>query len=148
MARSLLNWKKTQTKNLTMFMVLVIWLSSTLKFFLFLISINICAIFSLRDFWQITFVTLNRFCPLSTPPPFPHAPVLNQQNQAGWNPKQNLMKNTCLWVHCISSFEVTSYKKYKIELVLPVPLFLVVLHHISLYISRISRYHMSFFKTF
>ena len=33
----------------------------------------------LRDRWQITFVTFN-------PPTFP---VLNGQDQAGWNPKQN-----------------------------------------------------------
>ena len=32
MARSLLNWKKTQTRKLTVFMLLVIWPSSTLKF--------------------------------------------------------------------------------------------------------------------
>ena len=32
MARSLLNWKKTQTKNLTVFIVFVISPSSTLKF--------------------------------------------------------------------------------------------------------------------
>ena len=36
---------------------------------------------------KITFVTLNRFCPLSKPPPPPR--VFNGQNQAGWNPKQN-----------------------------------------------------------
>ena len=42
MARSLLNWKsetKKQTMNLTVFMVLVIWASGTLKF-LFLFGAN------------------------------------------------------------------------------------------------------------
>ena len=53
------------------------------------------------------------------------------------------MKNACLFVHCISRFKVTSYKKkYKTELVYqPVLLFRVVLHHISFYISR---YHYNF----
>ena len=46
-----------------------------------------------RDCQQITFITLNnsRFCPLSNPPPLP--PVLNGQNQDGWNTNQNQMKN-------------------------------------------------------
>ena len=59
--------------------------------YLLLISNNAWAIFSLRDHQQITFVTLNRFCPLSKPPPFPppQTPVPNGQNQNGWNPKQN-----------------------------------------------------------
>ena len=43
MARSLLNWKKTQTRNLTVFMMLVILPSSTLKFFfLFAFDFNYC----------------------------------------------------------------------------------------------------------
>ena len=42
--------------------------------YLLLISNNAWAIFSLRDHQQITFVTLNRFCPLSKPPPFPSPP--------------------------------------------------------------------------
>ena len=45
---------------------------------------------SLRDCWQITFITLNRFCPLSKKS-FP--PVLNEQNQDGWNTNKNQMKN-------------------------------------------------------
>ena len=39
------------------------------------------------------------------------------------------MKNTCLLVHCILSFEGTSYKRIQDTASLPVPLFLVVLHH-------------------
>ena len=35
---------------------------------------------------------------VNSPPP-PHYPVLNDQNKAGLNPKQNQMKNTCLLVH-------------------------------------------------
>ena len=41
-------------------------------------------IFHLRDCRQITFVTLNGFCPLSNPPPpppHPPTPVLNGQYQ-------------------------------------------------------------------
>ena len=63
---------------------------------------------------------LNRFRPLSKTSP---SPVLNGQNQAGWNPKQNQMKNTCLLVHYISSFEGTSSQD---TASLSVPLFLVV----------------------
>ena len=115
-----------------LFMVLVIWPSSTLKFlfFFFLISNNVWEIFPLGDH-QITFVTLNRFCPLNKPP-F----VLNGQNQAGWNPKQNLMKNACLLVYCVLRFKGTSYKRIQDTASLPVPLFLVVLHCIRIYISR------------
>ena len=151
-ARSLLNWKKkTQTRNLTVFMVLVIWPSSTLKFlfvsinfnwFFLLISINVWAIFSLRNRRQITFVRVNGFCALNKPTPS-HPPVLNGQNQAGWNPKQNWMKYTCLLVHSLSSFEGTSCEKIRDTASLPVPLFLVILNRISFYISR---YH--FFTTF
>ena len=65
-----------------------------------------------RDCRQITFVMLNALSP---------SLALKGQDQPGWNPMQNYMKNTCLLVHCISSFESTSYKKkYKIQL--PVPL--------------------------
>ena len=53
--------------------------------YLFLISVHVWAIFSLKDRQQTAFVTLNRFCPLSKLPP---PSVLNEQNQAGWNPKQ------------------------------------------------------------
>ena len=107
MARSLLNWKKnTNNKkrqtvpgacNLTK-------LHFTILIYLFLISSNVWAIIPLRDHQQINFVTLNRFCPLSKrlpPPPLPpHAPVLNGQNQARWNPKQKQMKTKCPFVHC------------------------------------------------
>ena len=51
------------------------------------------------------------------------------------------MKNTCLLVHCILSFEGTSYKRIQDTASLPVPLFLVVLHHIRIYISRYHFYN-------
>ena len=59
-----------------------------------------------RDCRQITFITLNRFCPLSKKN---HPPLLNGQYQDGWNTNQNQMKNT-LFLHCISSFGGTSSK--------------------------------------
>ena len=40
----------------------------------------------LRDREQITFITLNEFCPLRN---LPHLPVLNGQYEVGWNTKQN-----------------------------------------------------------
>ena len=47
------------------------------------------------------------------------------------------MRNACLLVHCISSFECTSYKSIQDTASLPsVPLFLVVLHRIRIDISR------------
>ena len=50
------------------------------------------SLFLNRDRQQITFVMLNRFCPLSKLPR-PHFPVLNEQKQAGWNPKQQAKLN-------------------------------------------------------
>ena len=52
------------------------------------------------------------------------------------------MKNACLLVHCISSFEGTSYKRIQDTASLPVPLFLVVLHRIRIYISRYHFEHL------
>ena len=46
------------------------------------------------------------------------------------------MKNTCLLVHFILSFEGTPYKRIQDTASLPVPLFLVVLRRIRIYISR------------
>ena len=43
------------------------------------------------------------------------------------------MKSLCLFVHCVSSFEGTFYKKIEDTASRPVPLFLVVLHRISFY---------------
>ena len=48
------------------------------------------------------------------------------------------MKNPCLLVHCISSVNSTTYERIQDTASIPVPLFLVVLHHI---IINISRYH-------
>ena len=46
------------------------------------------------------------------------------------------MKNACLLVHCISSFEGTSYKRIHDTAILPVLLFLAVLHRVRIYINR------------
>ena len=87
----------------------------------------------LRDWWQITFVMLNGFCLLSTPPP----PVLNGEYQYGYYTKQNQMKNTSPF-HII--FQVLKVLLIKTERKIEPPdlLFTVVL--ISFYISR---YHFS-----
>ena len=47
------------------------------------------------------------------------------------------MKNRCLLVHCILSFEGTSYKRIKDKASLPVPLFLVALHCTSQFTSAV-----------
>ena len=51
------------------------------------------------------------------------------------------MKNPCLLVHCVSSFEGITYKRIQDTASLPVPLFLVVLHRIGIYISRYHFYN-------
>ena len=45
-----------------------------------------------RDHRLVTFVKLKRFCPLSTPPPYPCNPpsVFNRQYKAGWNTNHTL----------------------------------------------------------
>ena len=53
------------------------------------------------------------------------------------------MKNTCLLVHCILSFEGTSYKRIQDTATLPVPLLVAVLHQIRIYISRYHFYNFS-----
>ena len=68
----------------------------------------------LRDQQQITFISLDRFCPLSKNTCTP-AVLNNGQYQAEWNSNQNQIEK-CTWkvyistLHCISSFEGTSYK--------------------------------------
>ena len=63
-----------------------------------------CAV---RDRRQITFVTLNRFCPLSKPP---HPPVLNGQFQMKEN-QPKLDEKSMSVSHCISNFQSAPYKK-------------------------------------
>ena len=94
----------------------------------------------LRDCQQITFVMLNKFCPLSRKNP---TPVLNRQyikmdripkrNQRKPKPSKKYMP----FLHYISSFEGTSYIKI-CKIHQPDILFLVVF--ISFYINR---YHFS-----
>ena len=57
-----------------------------------------------RDCQLITFVMLNRFCPLSKKTT--NHSVLNRQYQDEWNTNKNGYK----FLYCISSFEGTSYK--------------------------------------
>ena len=51
------------------------------------------------------------------------------------------MKNTCLLVNCISSFEGISYKSIQDKASLPVPLFLAVLHRMTVYIRGYHFYN-------
>ena len=51
--------------------------------YLFFISVNIWAIFSLRDCQQITFVMLNRFCSLRKLPPPPLPLLMNKTKLDG-----------------------------------------------------------------
>ena len=53
--------ENTQTRNLTVFMVFVIWPCSKLKFLFVFDFTYVWAIFSLSDCQQITFIMLNRF---------------------------------------------------------------------------------------
>ena len=78
---------------------------------------------------QITFVTLNGFCPLSNPTPHPTPPVLNGQNEDGRNIIQNQMKNAHpLYI----VFEVLKVHLIKICEMQPLNLlFLVMLDFIS-----------------
>ena len=70
------------------------------------VQFDIYAIISnlFRDCQLITFVTLNRFCPLSKKTINPS--VRNRQYQDEWNTNKNGYK----FLYCISSFEGTSYK--------------------------------------
>ena len=68
----------------------------------------------LRDHQQITFVTLNKFVLFNKTP---HSPVRDRQNHVIWNtnhwmgyqPKS--YKNSMPFLHCISSFEGSFFKK-------------------------------------
>ena len=51
-----------------------------------------------------------------------------------------LNEHPCLLVHCISSVKGTTYERIQDTASIPVPLFLVVLHHIIIYISRYHFY--------
>ena len=81
-----------------------------------------------RQYQQINFVPLNRFCPISKKT---HSLFLKKQYQAGWNTNQNEMKNTNFW-HCTSSFKVLFIKINEIE----PPAFCLLLFYISSYIGR------------
>ena len=81
---------------------------------------------SIRDHQQIPFVMLNRFWQFSKTLP-PPSLILLEQGQA------------FLFLQCISSFEGTSYKNYRIRYD---PQFIYLLFYLSFYIS------ISFFTNF
>ena len=71
--------------------------------YLFLISNSVWAIFSLRDHQQITFVTLNRFCPLSKPPPPIHL-FLTDKTKLDGIPSKSKWKLHVLWYIVVPRF--------------------------------------------
>ena len=67
---------------------------------------------SVRDCWQITFVTLNGFCLLKNP----HPPVLNRQYQDWYNiPTKIKWKIYALFTLYFKFWWYTSYKNLKIK---------------------------------
>ena len=83
------------------------------KFFRFP-SLN-CAGCSVKNCWQITFVTLNTFCPSSKPSLSPTPPVLKGQYQDGQNTNQNQKKNTCRFYIVFQVLKVLLIKICKIQ---------------------------------
>ena len=84
--------------------------------YLFLISNNVWAISSLGDL-QITFITLNRFCPLSKPHRVVnHLLFLTDRTKLDDGTSKIEWKIHVL-VHYILSFKVLLIKEYKIKLV-------------------------------
>ena len=83
---------------------------------LFFISVNIWAIFSLRDCQQITFIMLNRFCSLSklSPPPLP---LLMNKAKLDGIPSKIKWKMHVFWYIVFQVLKLFLIKKYQIELV-------------------------------
>ena len=99
-------------------------------------------VLGVRDCRQITFVTLNGFCPLINPPPHP-PPALNGQYQNGWSTNQNHENEKYIYTFfTLDVFEALSVRLIKICKIQP-PNLLFVFAFISFYIGR---YHFS--KTF
>ena len=83
----------------------------------------IWAIFSLRDRQQITFVMLNKFCPLSKlplnrPPPSPPTPLfLTKKTKLDGIPSKIKWKIHVFWYIVFRVLKLLLIKKYKIELI-------------------------------
>ena len=120
-----------QRRNLTAFKVFVVWPGSNL---MFLITVNVWAVFPLRDRQQITFVMLNRFCPLSKLSPTP----LFLTNKI----KLHGIPSKIKWkMDVFRIFKLLLIKKYKIELVNQ------FLYFLSFYItSAFTWIDISFYK--
>ena len=104
--------ENTQTRNLTVFMVFVIWPSSTLKFLFAFDSVNVYAIFSLRDCQQITFIMLNRFCSLSKLSPPPLSLLMNKTKLDGI-PSKIKWKMHVFWYIVFQVLKLLLIKKIK-----------------------------------
>ena len=87
--------------------------------YLFLISVNVWAIFSLRDCQQITFIMLNRFCSLSKLPlpPTPTPLLLTNKTNLDGIPSKIKWKIHVFWYIVFQVLKLLLIKKYKIELV-------------------------------
>ena len=107
--------KKTHTKNKNkLFMVLVIWPGSTLKF-LFAFDFKWCLSNRfLKGSSKKTFVTLNRFCPLSKPP-LPHPLFLMDKTKLDGIPSKIKLKIHVFWNIVFQILKVFLIKEYKIS---------------------------------
>ena len=88
------------------------------KSYLFLISVNVWAVFSLRDCQQITFIMLNRFCPLrnSPLPPTPLFLTNKTKTKLDGIPSKIKWKIHVFWYIVFQGLNLLLIKKYKIEL--------------------------------
>ena len=85
--------------------------------YLFLISVNVYAIFSLRDCQQITFIMLNRFSPLRKLPPTPTPLFLTNKTKLDGISRKIKWKIHVFWYIVFQVLKLLLIKKYKIELV-------------------------------
>ena len=80
---------------------------STIKIYIYILKYLIVG-----DCQQIIFVILNRFCLLSNPTPHPPTPSVFSTDNIKMDriPKPKSDEKHIPFLHCISSFEGTSYK--------------------------------------
>ena len=93
------------------------------------------------NYTWITFVTLNRFCPLSNPPP-PPLFLMDNIKMERIRTNQNQKKNTCPFYIVFQVLKVFLIKIYKIQPLAPHLLFLVA------FISFNTSWQISIFTNF
>ena len=97
---------------------------------MYLISNNVWAIFFLRDYQQITFFTLNRFCLLRKPHPPPLIPLFfTDKTKLDRIPSKIKWKIHVFWNVLFEVFKALLIKECKIQLVCQ------FLHFLLLYIA-------------